>query len=37
VNRTGRPAAIGTLAEPRGVIAGERGTRVEPATVGAGT
>jgi carbamate kinase len=37
VNRTGRPAAIGTLAELRGVIAGERGTRVEPVAVGAGT
>jgi carbamate kinase len=37
VNRTGRPAAIGTLGELRGVVAGERGTRVEPVAVGAGT
>jgi carbamate kinase len=36
VNRTGRPAAIGTLAQLRGVIAGEQGTRVAPAPVGAG-
>lgn len=30
VNRTGRPAAIGTLAQLGGVVAGELGTRVEP-------
>jgi carbamate kinase len=39
VNRTGRPAAIGTRAELGGVIAGELGTWVEPepATVTAGS
>ncbi len=31
VNRTGRPAAIGTLSQLRGVIAGDQGTRVEAA------
>jgi carbamate kinase len=36
VNRTGRAAAIGTLGELRGVVAGDRGTWVEPASVGAG-
>jgi len=33
--RTGKPAAIGRLAEIGQVIAGERGTRIEPAAVGA--
>jgi carbamate kinase len=33
---TGKAAAIGRLAEIGQVIAGERGTRIEPATVGAG-
>jgi carbamate kinase len=28
--RTGRPAAIGTLSEVGGIVAGERGTRIEP-------
>jgi carbamate kinase len=39
VTRTGRPAAIGTLAQLRGVVAGEQGTRIEPAAahVAAGT
>jgi carbamate kinase len=37
VNRTGRPAAIGRLADLREVIAGNRGTRVEPAQVAAST
>src|SRR3954449_9566291 len=36
VNHTGRPAAIGTLGQLRGVIAGEQGTRIEPAGVPAG-
>src|SRR3954471_1979807 len=36
VNRTGRAAAIGTLAQLGGVVAGELGTRVEPAAVPAG-
>jgi carbamate kinase len=35
-NRTGRRAAIGTLAQLGGVIAGELGTRIEPASVSAG-
>jgi carbamate kinase len=36
VTNTGRPAAIGTLAQLRGVVAGEQGTWIEPAPVGAG-
>ena len=35
VARTGRPAAIGTLAQLGGVVAGDKGTRIEPASAGA--
>jgi carbamate kinase len=36
VTHTGRPAAIGTLAQLRGVVAGEQGTWIESTPVGAG-
>jgi carbamate kinase len=37
VNATGRPAAIGTLSQLVDVIAGTKGTRVEPAAAIAAT